>query len=81
MSERADFIHFIMKLQREVAHADQEHGNWHGETHKQKLEHLEDEVDELSQAVEKKDVNSEHGMKRESIQIACTAYKFWRSLK
>ena len=67
-------------LQKEIERADTKHGDLKDKTLEERLGHIKDEVAEIEKAIANNDMTGEHGVMTESIQVACTAYKLWRSV-
>ena len=71
---------FVSLLDDQIKKADAKHGDWSNYNHIQMFDKLADETEEVYEAICESDVEGEHGMKAELIQVACTAYKMWRAL-
>lgn len=75
-----DLFVFTTLLANEIERADAKHGDWRNETTNFMVNKIADEVEEVFKAENDNDKDGEHGMKAELVQVACTAYKMWRSL-
>lgn len=75
-----DMFMFISLLAQEVERADKKHGNWRDADLNFMTDKIRSEVSEVLDAVDRGDLNGEHGMKTELIHVTCTVYKMWRAL-
>lgn len=75
-----DLFMFTTLLAQEVERADLKHGDWIGMNPEWMVAQINSELNEVDKAIDFNDINGEHGMKAELIQVACTAYKMWRAL-
>lgn len=76
----ASLVKFFCKLIEEVNRADEKHGDWKDADRGLMIEAIDGEFNEVVIAFFDNDVEGEHGMKNELLQVACTAFKMWRTL-
>lgn len=74
------FVLFCSSLWEEIQRADTKHGDWSNMSIEDCLYHISDEVKELKIAALNNDINGNHGIKAESLQVACTAAKTHRKV-
>ena len=69
---------FIAEMHIEIDRADRKHGNWDNLSNIEAAEKILDEVKEVHEAALADDIHSDHGLLRESVQTAVTAFKMYR---
>jgi hypothetical protein len=72
------FLQFFHDVMIEVDQADKKHGDWSDKNSIFCAEKIADEANEVQSAAAIGDIDGEHGIKREAIQVATTAYKIYR---
>ena len=72
------FAEFITEMYQEIEAADAKHGDWQERSFVDCSHNICDEAEEVLRAACAGDIDSLHGVKRESIQVAATAFKMWR---
>ena len=72
------FAEFMAEMYKGTESADEKHGAWENTPLRECLSPINDEVDELCNAVCADDIDGPHGVKAESVQVAVTAFKMWR---
>lgn len=73
-----EFLDFCGYVWNELQHADEKHGTWANERLVPCSWKVVDEASEVVSAAKEGDIASEHGIRRESVQVAVTAYKMFR---
>lgn len=73
-----EFLEFCGHVWAGLEHADAKHGTWSGMPLVDCAHKIYDEADEVMTAANNNDIDSPHGIKSESVQVAVTAYKMYR---
>ncbi len=74
------FIDFCESVRDELEKADAKHGDWSNISIIEAANHVRNEATEIIEAALNFDIDGEHGVKRESIQTAVTAFKAFRKV-
>ena len=75
------FAEFMADVFVELEAADVKHGDWKDRSFKACIDSIYDEVSEADRAGRHNDIDGLHGVKRESVQVAVTAFKLWRRVQ
>ena len=75
------FSEFMADMYQELERADEKHGNWDDISLIEGASHIRNEANEVMEAALSYDIDSEHGVMRESVQTAVTSFKLWRKVR
>lgn len=73
-----NFIDFCERVWSELELADIKHGDWSNISIIDGANHIVNESTEVLEAALNFDIDGDHGVKREAVQTAVTAYKIFR---
>jgi hypothetical protein len=79
-SDRFMFYDFYKLFMAELERSEEKYGDWHDRPLDECMAAVVDELSEVDDAHCINDVNGEHGMMAESVQLAVVSYKLWRKL-
>lgn len=80
MSCGREFVNFCEEVWNELELSDKKHGDWSNISIIEGANHVVNESTEVLEAALSDDIDGEHGIKRESVQTAVTAYKMFRKV-
>lgn len=73
-----EFLEFCSNVWGAVNAADEKHGTWQGDKLVDCFNRVEAELEEVYDAIRKGEIDGQHGIKAEAVQVAACAYKMIR---